>query len=100
MVTGVVALVAAAHDAERRGDGALTHGQDRAHHQQLCLLPGRGREQHGEGSEDRYNGVGQGEHGWAFSGISVKPAYPVLLLFQKMRKATLCPGAGRTEETN
>ena len=32
VVAGVVVLVAAAHDAERGGHGALAGGQDRAHH--------------------------------------------------------------------
>ena len=66
MVAGVVALVAAAHDTQRRGDSALTRGQDRAHQQQLGLLPSRVGEQRCEGGEDRCNGVGQGEHGWVF----------------------------------
>ena len=66
MVAGVVALVAAAHDAQRRGHGALARGQDRAHQQQLGFPPGWAGKQRGEGNEQGYNGSGQGEHGWAF----------------------------------
>ena len=35
VVAGVVALVAASHDPQRRRHGALTRGQDRAHQQEL-----------------------------------------------------------------
>ena len=51
--------------------------------QQLSLLPGWVGEQRCEGNENSYNGSGQGEHGWAFSDIGVRPVtgYPVLLLF-------------------
>ena len=35
MVAGVVALVAATHDPQRRGHGALAWGEDRADQQQL-----------------------------------------------------------------
>ena len=71
MVAGVVVLVAASHvaashDAQRRRYGALTRGQDRAHQQQLSLLPGRVGEQRREGREYRYNDIGQSEHGRAF----------------------------------
>ena len=66
MVAGVVALVAASHDAECRGHGALTWGQDRADQQELGFPPGRVGEQCCEGNEQGYNGFGQGEHGWTF----------------------------------
>ena len=51
MVAGVVALVAAAHDPQRRGDGALTRGQDRAHQQHLGFPPSWVAEQRCEGNE-------------------------------------------------
>ena len=66
VVAGVVALVAAAHDAQCRRHGALTRGQDRADQQQLGFPPGWARKQRCEGNEQGYNGIGQGEHGWAF----------------------------------
>ena len=37
MVAGVIAVIAAAHDPQGRGDGALTRGQDRAHQQYLAF---------------------------------------------------------------
>ena len=49
-----------------RGHGALTRGQDRAHQQYLGFPPGRVAEQRCEWNEYGYNGIGQGEHGWAF----------------------------------
>ncbi len=81
MVTGVVALVAAAHDPQGRGHGALARGQDRADQQHLSFPPGWAGKQHGEGNEQGYNGIGQGEHGWTFSEIWVRPAYPAFILF-------------------
>ena len=66
VVAGVVVMVAASHDPQRGGHGALARSQDRAHQQQLSLLPGRVGEQRCGGGEYRYNGVGQGEHGWTF----------------------------------
>ena len=81
MVAGVIAVIAAAHDPQGRGDGALTRGQDRAHQQYLGFPPGRVGKQRCEGNEYGYNGIGQGEHGWAFSEILVRPAYPVFILF-------------------
>ena len=81
VVTGVVALVATAHDPQRRRHGALSRGQDRADQQQLGFLPGWTGEQRSEGNENGYNGIGQGEHGWAFSDIGVRPAYPAFILF-------------------
>ena len=38
-LTSVVAVATAAHDAQRRGHGALARGQDRADQQQLGFLP-------------------------------------------------------------
>ena len=76
MAAGVVPVVAAAHDPERRGHGALARGQDRAHQQHLCFPPSRPAEQRCEGNEDGYNSIGQGERGWAFSDTWVGPAYP------------------------
>ena len=55
--------------------------QDRAAQQQLGFLPGWTGEQRSEGNENGYNGIGQGEHGWAFSDIGVRPAYSVFILF-------------------
>ena len=81
MVAGVVTLVAASHDTERRGHGALSWGQNRANQQQLHFLPSGVGEQGCEGKENGYNGIGQGEHSWAFSEILVRPAYPVFILF-------------------
>ena len=81
MVAGVVALVAAAHDPQRGGDGALARRQYRADQQHLGFSPGWVAEQRCEGSENGYNGVGPGEHGQTFSHIWFRPAYPVLLLF-------------------
>ncbi len=66
MVAGVVALVAASHDTERRGHGRLSWGQDRADQQELGFLPGRVGEQGCKGKKDGYNGIGQDEHGWTF----------------------------------
>ena len=63
MVAGVVVIIAAAHDAQRRGHGALARGQDRADQQQLGFTPGWAGEQRCEGNENGYNGIGQGEHG-------------------------------------
>ena len=34
--------------------------------QQLGFPPGWARKQRCEGNEQGYNGIGQGEHGWAF----------------------------------
>ena len=51
MVAGVVEVVAAAHDAQRRGHGALARGQYRAHQQHLCFFPSPAMEQRGEGME-------------------------------------------------
>ena len=86
MVSGVVALVAPSHHAERRGDSALAWGQDRTHQQELGFLPGRIGEQHCEGNENGYNGNGQGEHGpgllkWGQARL------PCPFTFLKMRKA-------------
>ncbi len=81
MVAGVIAVIAAAHDPQGRGDGALTRGQDRAHQQYLGFPPGRVGKQRCEGNEYGYNGIGQGKHSWAFSEILVRPAYPVFILF-------------------
>ena len=51
MVAGVVEVVAAAHDAQRRGHGALARGQYRADQQNLGFQPGRVAKQRGEGME-------------------------------------------------
>ena len=40
--------------------------RDRADQQQLGFPPGWARKQRCEGNEQGYNGIGQGEHGWAF----------------------------------
>ena len=80
VIAGIVALVVASHDPQGCGDGALARRQYRADQQQLGFAPGWVAKQRSKGSEYGYNGVGQGEHGWAFSEIRVRPAYPVLLL--------------------
>ena len=51
MAAGVVTIIAAAHDAERRGHGALARGQYRAGQQDLGFPPGRAAKQRGEGME-------------------------------------------------
>ena len=66
MVAGVVALSAAAHDPQRCRHGTLARGKYRAGQQHLGFPPGRGAKQRCEGDENGYNGIGQGEHGWAF----------------------------------
>ena len=60
VVTSVVAVATAAHDAQRRGHGALARGQDRADQQQLGFLPSWAGEQRCEGKENDYNGIGAG----------------------------------------
>ena len=65
-ITGIVAVVAEAHDAERRRHGALAGSQYRADQQDLGFPPGRVAKQRGEGIEYGYNRVGQGEHRLAF----------------------------------
>ena len=83
MVAGVVELVAAAHDAERRGHGALARGQDRTHEQELGFLPGWAGEQRCEGGQNSYNGIGQGEHGWTFREKWGQASLPCLYAFSK-----------------
>ena len=61
--TSELAQIAAAHDAQRCGHGALARGKYRADQQQLGFLPGWAGEQRCEGKENGYNGIGQGEHG-------------------------------------
>lgn len=101
MVAGVVVLVAASHDPQRGGHGALTRGQDHTHQQQLGFLPGRVGEQHCEGGEYRYNDIGQGEHGWTFREKSGQHRLPCLYTFLKMRKVQISQsskGRGRAHE--
>ena len=62
MVAGIVVVAAATHDAQGRRHGTLARGQDRAHQQQLGFPPSRIAKQRFEGSENGYNGIGQGEH--------------------------------------
>ena len=81
MAAGVVPVVAAAFDPERRRHGALARGQDRAYQQHLCFPPSRAAEQCCEGNEYGYNCIGRGEHGSAFSDIWIGPAHPVFVLF-------------------
>ena len=83
MVAGVVASIAATHDAQRLRHRALAWRQYRAHQQHLGFAPGWVAEQCCEGNENGYNGIGQGEHGWTFCDIRVRPSYPVLMLFLK-----------------
>ena len=84
MVTGVVAVATAAHDAQRCGHGALARGQDRADQQQLGFLRSWAGEQRCEGKENGYNGIGQGEHGWAFLGKWGQASLPCLYSFSKL----------------
>ena len=58
MVAGVIAVIAAAHDPQGRGDGALARGQDRAQQQQLGFPPSWVGKQRCEGNENGYNGIG------------------------------------------
>ena len=51
MVAGVVEVVAAAHDVQRRGHGALARGQYRPEQQHLGFPPGRVAKHRGEGME-------------------------------------------------
>ena len=60
-------------------NGALT--QDRADQQQLGFPPGWARKQRCEGNEQGYNGIGQGEHGWAFPLKVGSGQLPVFILF-------------------
>ena len=62
MVAGIVVVAAATHDAQGRRHGTLARGQDRAQQQQLGFPPSRIAKQRFEGSENGYNGIGQGEH--------------------------------------
>ena len=88
VVTGIVAVVAASHDAQRRGHGALARGQDRADQQQLGFLPSWAGEQRCEGKENGYNGTGQGEHGWTFpSEVGSGQLTLSLCLLKILRKA-------------
>ena len=67
VVAGVVALVAAAHDAQCRRPTVRWPGVRIAPissswaFRQVGLVNSVG-----EGNEQGYNGIGQGEHGWAF----------------------------------
>ena len=62
MAAGVVPVVAAAFDPERRRHGALARDQDRAYQQHLCFPPSRAAEQCCEGNGYRYNCIRRGEH--------------------------------------
>ena len=55
----VVALIAAARDTQRRGDGTPARGQYRADQQYWSLPPGRVAEHGCEGSEREPNGMGR-----------------------------------------
>ena len=83
MVAGVVALVAAAHDAQCRRHSTLTRRQDRADQQQLRFPPGWAGEQRCEGNEYGYNGIGRGEHGWTFREKWGQARLPCLYTFSK-----------------
>lgn len=54
MVVLEVGLVAEAHDARGRGDGALTRSEHGADEQDLGLLPGAFTEDSGERVQDLY----------------------------------------------
>ena len=92
MIAGVVPLVAASHDAERRGNRALARGQYRADQQPLGFPPslpsaptgGRFGKQRCEGNENGYNGIGQGEHGWTFREKWGQASLPCLYDFSKL----------------
>ena len=82
MVAGVVAVFGAAHDAQRRRHGALAWGQYRADQYDLGFQqPGWVAKQRGEGMEHGPNGIGQGEHGWAFRGKCGLASLPCLYTF-------------------
>ena len=83
MAAAVVAPIAAAHDTERRRHGALTRDEDRIHQQHLGLWPAWAAEQRYEGIENGYNGIGQGEHGLAFSQIWIRASLPRLDTFSE-----------------
>ena len=70
VVPSVVVILAAAHDPQGLGHGALARGQDGAHQQQLGFAPGWLAEQRYKGHEYGYNGIGQGEHHGTFRGKS------------------------------
>ena len=84
MVAGVVPLVAASHDVERRGNRALARGQYRPEQQHLGFPPGWVGKQRCEGNEYGYNGIGQGEHGWAFREKWGQASLPCLYAFSKL----------------
>ena len=81
MAAGVVPMVAAAYDPERRRHGALARDRDRAYQQHLCFPPSRAAEQCCEGNEYGYNCIGRGEHGSAFSDIWIGPLTQSLYFF-------------------
>ena len=57
------------HDAIRRGHGGLALGRYRADQQDLGFQPSPAGKQRCEGNQYGYNGIGQGEHGWAVGEI-------------------------------
>ena len=91
MVAGVVALIAAAHDPQHCRHGTWARGKYRADQQHLGFPPslpsattgGRGAKQRCEGNENGYNGIGQGEHGWAFRKKWGQAILPCLYTFSK-----------------
>ena len=89
VVAGVVALVAAAHDAERRGHGALARGQDAPTSSSWAFCQACPRPRPGVGL---VNSVAKGTSRDTmasgrvsmvrpFSESGVRPAYPVFMLF-------------------
>ena len=95
MVAGVVALVAAAHDAQCRRHGALARGQDRADEQHLGFPSGRVGKQRCEGNDNGYNCIGQGEHGWTFREKWGQASLPCLYTFSNVcAKSSLADWVG------
>ena len=92
VVTDVAPLVAASHDAERRGNRALARGQYRADQQPLGFPPslssaptgGRAAKHRCEGNENGYNGIGQGEQGWTFREKWGQAILPCIYDFSKL----------------
>jgi len=62
MIVLEVELMAEAHDAQSRGDGALTRSENGTDEQDLGMFPGAFAEDSGEGVQDLYNRTWQVKH--------------------------------------
>ncbi len=101
MIAGIVAVIAVAHDAERRGYGAWAGGQYRADQQHLDFDPGSALEPRCQGSENGSNGLRQGKHGWALLWKSGQASLPRFYNVPNFcTKHHYVRVAGRAEETN